>query len=98
MISRVDTDNIKEAEAKIIWKTNEKATSQVWWSFVNPPVVGATTTRTIKNSKMVTSHSLEINGLTASTAYYYLVASTDAAGNTATSSVKSFLTDEEDED
>lgn len=98
VLSRIDTDDIKENEAKVTWQTNEKSTSQVWWSFVNPPVTNASTTRTIKNSKMVTSHSVKINGLAASTTYYYIIGSTDAAGNAATSPVKSFQTDEEDED
>jgi aryl-phospho-beta-D-glucosidase BglC (GH1 family) len=41
---------------------------------------------------LLTSHSIVLSGLTASTTYHYAVVSTDAAGNAATSSDKTFTT------
>jgi hypothetical protein len=49
-------------------------------------VQGTTTyTNTTLNSTLVTSHSVTLSGLTGGTTYQYHVMSTDAAGNTATS-------------
>lgn len=48
-----------------------------------------------KISDSVTNHSVSIDGLTASTTYYYLVKSTDASNNTGISDEMSFTTDAE---
>ena len=68
------------------WTTNEPATSEV--------LVGPTTAygTTYYSSTLTTSHSMVLSGLTASSTYHYIVVSTNAAGNTATSSDQTFTT------
>jgi len=73
--------------ATINWLTNSSATSQVAY--------GTTTsygTQSPLNSTLVTSHSVALSGLTASTVYQFQVESTDASGNTVASANSSFTT------
>jgi hypothetical protein len=67
------------------WKTNENATSKVFYSTTNPLNVSATTTSFITNSALTLNHSISVMGLATSTAYYFKVQSVDASGNTVTS-------------
>ena len=70
----------------ITWTTNEAANSQVAY--------GTTTNYGLASSSasLVTSHSINLGGLSASTTYQYQIVSTDALGNTATSTDQSFTT------
>ena len=77
---------------KIIWQTNELASSKVWWSTLTPPVTGASTTMMKQNNIFVISHNLTLDNLATTTTYYYYVGSTDYAGNHATSTTNSFTT------
>lgn len=87
----VDTD---VTEATITWVTNEEATSAV--SYAMTSLNATSTTPTTKtNGTLVKNHSVELTNLTASTTYYFIVHSKDAAGNTATSTEMTFTTDEE---
>ena len=76
--------------ALIGWATNEAATSEV--IYTTQPLATATTTQSVVNLGLVTSHSLNALSLTASTTYYFLVTSADAAGNSVTSTQHSFVT------
>lgn len=69
----------------VAWTTNEISTSRVFYSTVNPLDTSASTTASILNSSLLTSHSILVNGLATSTTYYFKVQSVDAAGNTTTS-------------
>lgn len=69
----------------VAWTTNEISTSRVFYSTVNPLDTSASTTASILNSSLLTSHSILVNGLDTSTTYYFKVQSVDASGNTATS-------------
>ncbi|HBT81175.1 hypothetical protein A2757_02225 [Candidatus Giovannonibacteria bacterium RIFCSPHIGHO2_01_FULL_48_47] len=82
--------NASSTSAVVTWSTNEAADSQVWYSTATPLAIASTTPHTGSTS-LVTSHSVALSGLTASTTYYFLVTSADAAGNTATSSESSFV-------
>jgi phosphodiesterase/alkaline phosphatase D-like protein len=87
VISNIASGNILYNSANITWTTNEASSSQVEY--------GTTTaygSSTAVSSTLVTSHSLPLTGLTASTVYHYRVKSADAAGNPATSADKSFTT------
>ena len=73
--------------ATITWTTNEPASSQVdygldtgYGSVVSDPA-------------LVTSHSLTLTGLAASTLYHFKVTSVDAAGNPASSADLTFTTE-----
>jgi len=76
--------------ATIVWNTNEPATSKVLYG-TSTPITNANSSMVINNT-LVTAHSLALSGLSASTTYYSLAISWDAAGNTATSSELSFTT------
>lgn len=93
VISSVSASAITASSATLLWNTDENADSTVWYSTVNPLDVASTTATTkVTNATLGMSHSVPLSGLTASTTYYYIVGSKDAAGNQATSSQTSFLT------
>jgi len=91
VISSVSASSTASTTAAIIWTTNEAATSKVYYATTSP-LSFATTTLFVASSTLVTSHSLNLTGLTASMTYYFAVESKDAANNTATSSQQSFVT------
>jgi hypothetical protein len=72
--------------ATVSWTTNEPATSAVDYGLT------AAYGSTASDPQLVTSHSIAFNGLTCETTYHYLVSSTDAAGNQATDSDRTFTT------
>ncbi len=76
--------------ALITWTTNEAANSKVYYGTTTPLSLGSAFTMT--SGGFVTSHLLNLSSLTASTTYYMVVESKDAANNTATSSEVSFVT------
>jgi hypothetical protein len=67
--------NITSTSMTISWTTNEPSTSVVNYGLT----VGYGST--VTDSALVTSHTVPLTGLTASTLYNYRVQSTDAAGN-----------------
>jgi len=91
VISDVIATSTTATTTQIKWLTNEKANSKVWYS-TSTPVVATTSTATASSSVYVLDHSIALSGLTASTTYYYLVASTDKSENTTTSAEKLFTT------
>ena len=76
--------------ADIDWDTDEDADSKYWQSVSTP--VDTTGTPSAESNDLVDSHSLQLSGLTASTTYFYVVSSTDEAGNTVISTEFSFTT------
>jgi hypothetical protein len=72
--------------AAVTWNTNENANSSV--SYGKTTSLGSTATST----SLVTSHSINLNGLDENTLYYYKVKSCDASGNCAESSMNNFTT------
>jgi beta-lactamase superfamily II metal-dependent hydrolase len=86
VISAVTASSITSSSAVITWTTDEASNSVVEY--------GLTTSYgyTVTNATMVTSHSVSLTSLTASTLYHYRVKSTDAANNTATSTDYTFTT------
>jgi Bacterial Ig domain/Right handed beta helix region/Purple acid Phosphatase, N-terminal domain len=86
-ISSVAASNITFSGATITWTTNVAASSQVDY--------GTTTNygqSSALNSTLVSSHSVALSGLAASTVYHYRVRSTDGGGNQATSGDFTFTT------
>ena len=86
VISNVTSSGITTSGATITWTTDELSNSVVDY--------GLTTSygSTSSNASMVTSHSVALSGLSASTLYHYHVKSTDASNNTATSGDFTFTT------
>jgi phosphodiesterase/alkaline phosphatase D-like protein len=87
VISGVGTSGVTSNAATINWTTNEASNTQVDWGLTSS--YGNTTPL---NSALVTSHSVSLSGLAASTLYHYRVKSRDAAGNLATSGDFTFIT------
>jgi peptidoglycan hydrolase-like protein with peptidoglycan-binding domain len=76
--------------ASVTWTTNEVASSKVYYSTTTP--INTVSALSVFDGVLVTAHSMNLSGLTASTTYYAMVESKDAANNTATSSQLSFTT------
>lgn len=91
VISGLNATTTTASSSRIVWLTNEKSDSKIWYS-TSTPLVIATSTPMVSSSSLVLSHDLLLSGLNASTTYYYKVTSADAASNTATSSEQSFQT------
>ena len=91
IVSSIFAGNISQTAARVFWMTNEKATSKVWYSTVSP--VSATgTTPSVASSERTKVHDLQLTGLVANTTYFYVVESSDEAGNTTVSAQFSFVT------
>jgi len=86
-ISSVASSNITSNSAIITWTTNETSDSQVEYG-----VSASYGNSTTLNTSLVTSHSVSLSGLSASTLYHYRVKSRDAAANSAVSSDYNFTT------
>ena len=86
VISSIVTSGIGSTSAAILWTTNEPANSFLDY--------GLTTTygATLSDATLATSHSMVLTNLTPGTTYHYRVRSTDAAGNAALSSDRTFQT------
>jgi hypothetical protein len=87
-VSEIETTYIA---THIHWMTNEKASSKVWDS-VTTPVIATSTTSSISSADLEKYHHMSLLGLTASTTYYYLAESSDAAGNKSIAPEESFTT------
>jgi hypothetical protein len=83
-ISNVQVTSITETTAIISWTTNEPSESEVQYDSVSR-LWGSYPWGENDNS-LVTSHSITLTGLNASTTYYFRVGSTDGSGNGPTTS------------
>jgi len=87
VISAVLNSSVTNVSSTITWTTDEAATT-VFKYGTTSGTYGTTTT----NSSTDTSHTVSLTGLTSETTYYYVVNSSDAAGNSDESSEYSFTT------
>ena len=78
-ISGVTVSGISSSSATVTWTTNEPATSYV--DFGPSDVYG----NTLGDGQYLTTHTVNVLGLTPSTLYHFRVRSKDAAGNESTS-------------
>lgn len=90
VISNLTATSTRKHEGTIKWSTNEKSDSVVWISTVSP--VSTSGTPSVTRAARVTDHRIVIGNLAASTTYYAVVQSRDAAGNAVTSGQISFTT------
>ena len=86
VIITISITSITVDSALITWTTDEQSSSLVKYGTSS----GVYTSQSIGNSG--TSHSVQLTGLNPGTIYYLVVNSTDAAGNSAQSSVQVFTT------
>lgn len=78
-ISSVSVNNVTTTSATITWTTNESSSTQVQYGTTT--IYGSS----VNGTANVTSHSVNLTGLTAGTTYHYRVVSADTAGNSASS-------------
>lgn len=90
VLSSVMSSAVATTTATVSWNTNESATGKVYFGTANPLVLASATATS--TSALSTGHTFGLTGLTASTTYYFVVESMDAANNTATSSQMWFTT------
>lgn len=89
-ITSVTASNITSSSATIAWTTDQAASSKVFYGTTTP--VDVATALSVSDGASVTSHSLTLTGLAASTTYHIVVESTDGASNTTRSAETSFVT------
>ena len=87
VISAISAGSITTTSATISWTTNEGSTSQVFYG-----TSASYNLSTVKNASLVTTHAMNLTGLTRNTTYHYRVDSTDAAQNPASSTDQTFTT------
>jgi len=75
----------------ISWTTSENATGKIYYGTVSP-ITTAGAPLTIQSGAYTANHTFNLNGLTASTTYYFLLEGKDAAGNTGLDSEHQFTT------
>lgn len=86
-ISNITSSPLFPPGSAITWTTNEATTSRVEYGLTDS--YGSFTTL---DSSLVTSHTVNITGLGATTTYHYRVISADAAGNSIVGSDNIFVT------
>ena len=86
-ISSVSSSSITSSSAIITWSTNELSDTQA--DYGTSASYGLSSTL---GTTLMTSHSVNLSGLTTGTLYHYRVKSKDAAGNLATSGDFTFTT------
>jgi len=91
IISELSAIDTTTTSTMITWVTDEPADSKVWYDTVTPLVV-TNLTPMESSSDLVLNHEIGLFSLNPSTAYYYLVSSTDAVGNTTSSTEEAFTT------
>ncbi len=80
--------NASQTTATVTWNTNEPSNSRVQWG--TAPNNYTNDTGVVETG--VTSHTVTLNNLTASTTYHYIVMSSDAVNNLSISSDATFQT------
>lgn len=76
LITNVTTIGITANSATIAWDTDELSDSRVKYG-----TISGSYGLTVYNQTNVTTHTIVLSGLSASTTYYYIVSSTDLSGN-----------------
>ncbi len=85
-LSSISSGTVNDSSATISWSSSEAANSTV--NYGTSTSLGSLST----SNSSVTSHSLKLSGLSASTLYHYNVSSCDAAGNCQSSGPNNFTT------
>ncbi|HEY0908215.1 MAG TPA: lectin-like protein [Candidatus Paceibacterota bacterium] len=89
VISSLTGSSTASTSASIAWTTNEAASTRLFYS---TGTSYASSTSLADTSPRVTSHAVSLSTLVSCTTYNYRAVSSDAAGNTSTSTSASFTT------
>lgn len=89
-LSSILFSGISSTTATASWNTDENAVSKVYYATTSP--VNLLTALNVGTASSTTLHVHTLFGLTASTTYFAVLESKDAANNTATGSQQSFIT------
>lgn len=81
---------ISSTSARIFWLTNEPSDTQLWVS--TSSTIEITTPPTHVKERLSFFHQVGLTELEPNTTYFYVIASTDAAGNQTILTVNSFTT------
>lgn len=73
--------SVTRTGATIQWKTNEPATSKVYYGLTTPLSLTNTATLTQGSTILTADHEVSLAGLATGTTYYFVVESKDATGN-----------------
>ena len=76
--------------ASVSWSTNEAASSRAYYSTTSPVILGAAPS--VFDGALLSVRGINLSGLSASTTYYVVAESRDAANNVSTTSQSSFTT------
>lgn len=87
IISDLQVISITETTARVVWTTNEPATSNLSYGTTT-----AYTSGSFSDATLTTDHVVDLTGLTPGALYHFLVSSADASGNNAVSSDQTFTT------
>ncbi|MEK6973976.1 MAG: fibronectin type III domain-containing protein [Nanoarchaeota archaeon] len=87
VITNLQETGITSSSATISWNTDEASNSSVRYG-----TSSGSYTQQASDSSYITLHSIPLNGLSASTTYFYIVNSADSSGNKAQSPERSFTT------
>ncbi len=90
VISSVSASPVATSSAAISWTTNVAAMSKVYFSTSSPVILASAII--VSDPGLVTGHSLNLTGLSASTTYYFIVESVDASSSVTKSAQFSFKT------
>jgi hypothetical protein len=82
--------NSSGATVTISWITNKPSVSKIWFSTISPVAIDVNPSTS--SPAYTTNHLTNFAGLNAGTTYYYIVSSTDKAGNTSMSAEQSVTT------
>jgi len=91
IISRVRV-NAGSADGTISWITDEKATSQVFYSLNTPLDMNSSVTKSVSKDSLNIKHALDLPDLTSNTIYYFVIKTVDASGNVKISPEYRFMT------
>lgn len=95
IIRDIDVDNVSTSTATVSWRTNEKTKAVLWYSTKSNVDINDNDTKKESFSSYKLEYEIDLTDLAVDTRYYYLVVATDQAGNSATSSISNFETDED---
>ncbi|KPJ56029.1 hypothetical protein AMJ49_05910, partial [Parcubacteria bacterium DG_74_2] len=91
-VSGATATDITDTSAGITWTTDVEADSRVWYSTISPLIVATTSTHEAFSPDFVLEHEITLPDLSQNTVYYFIVSSTDEAGNNEISEEKEFKT------